>query len=328
MAVEHVVDAEIVIDSNGNRVSSYSGSNTSCFQFDTKRVLDLFNNGIIVYLQNPRGYSDTVYISGIKAREHDGIIIDTIEFEYYGRPNKNLDIDRPFYPSDFISTTAKWTLYVKEGTFDTDKDEGWFVPYKVLEDPELNGDIKKDAFYMYKDENGDMFPIHIESVNGQNTITYRPGYLIDGKFVPLQSTCYCGARYMMRNKVLFRELTHEKMERITMFLPESDINIKPINPETIKGIRPSKHYEFDPEYFYKLCAFTVIDLRSDPVTRYECILIETNPTHLVFAAFDGEKDYSGRQEFKNIKRLTVNMDRYLAGEFQLIRHAWECKNDI
>ena len=326
MAVEHVVDAGIVIDGNGNRVSSYSGSNTSCFQFDTKRVRNLFNNRTIAYLQNPQGYSSAVYISGIKAIMYNGIITtDAIEFEYYDNSITNIDIDRLFYPSDFIGTTDKWTLYVEEGTFDTDKDEGWFVPYKVLEDPELNGDIKKDALYMYKDESGDMFPIHIESVNGQNTITYRPGYLIVGKFVPFQSTCYCGARYMMRNKALFRELTHEEMERITMFLPESDINIKPINPETIKGIRPTKHYEFDPEYFYKMCVFTVLDLRSDPVTRYECILIETNPTYLVFAAFDVEKEYSSKGAFNNIKRLTVNMDRYMAGEFQLIRHAWECK---
>ena len=96
-----------------------------------------------------------------------------------------------------------------------------------------------------------------------------------------------------------------------------------INIDNIKGVRPATRYEFDPEYFYKLCAFTVIDLRTDPVTRYECILIETNPTYLVFAAFDAEKEYSSKGAFNNIKRLTVNMDRYMAGEFQLIRHVWE-----
>jgi hypothetical protein len=324
MAVEHVVDAEIVVDGNGNRVSSYSGSNTSCFQFDTERVLELFNHKTIAYLKNPAGFSNAVYISGIKASMYDGkIIIDAIEFEYYGRPeNKSLDIDSPFYPIDFISKLYKWTLYVEKGTFDTDKDEGWFVPYKVLEDPEL-GDIKKDAFYMYKDEDGAMFPIHIESVNGQYTITYKPYHLIDGKFVPVQSSRHCGAGYMMRNKVLFRELTHEEMEKIEMSESNYSVRIRPKDPETIKGIRPSKHYEFDPEYFYKLCAFTVIDLRSDPITRYECILIETNPTYLVFAAFDAEKEYSSKGAFNNIKRLTVNMDRYMAGEFQLIRHVWE-----
>lgn len=82
MMVEHVVDAGIVVDSNGNRVSSYSGSNTSCFQFDTKRVLELFNHKTIAYLKNPLGFSNAVYISGIKASMHDGrIIIDAIEFE-------------------------------------------------------------------------------------------------------------------------------------------------------------------------------------------------------------------------------------------------------
>jgi hypothetical protein len=96
-----------------------------------------------------------------------------------------------------------------------------------------------------------------------------------------------------------------------------------INIDNIKGVKPATRYEFDPEYFYKLCAFTVIDLRTDPVTRYECILIETNPTYLVFAAFDSEKEYSSKGAFNNIKRLTVNMDRYLAGEFQMIRHGWE-----
>ena len=237
MAVEHVVDAGIVIDGNGNRVSSYSGSNTSCFQFDTKRVRNLFNNRTIAYLQNPQGYSSAVYISGIKAIMYNGIITtDAIEFEYYYNSITNIDIDRLFYPSDFIGTTDKWTLYVEEDTFNEDKKE-------KIEMPESNYSVR----------------------------------------------------------------------------------IRPRDPETTKGIRPTKHYEFDPEYFYKLCAFTVIDLRSDPVTRYECILIETNPTYLVFAAFDVEKEYSSKGAFNNIKRLTVNMDRYMAGEFQLIRHAWECK---
>ena len=235
MAVEHVVDAGIVVDGNGNRVSSYSGSNISCFQFDTNRVLKLFNNKILVYLKNSQGYSNAAYISGIKASKHDdGIIIDAIEFEYYYNSITNYDIDRPFYPSDFISTTNKWTLYVKEDTFNEDK--------------------------------------------------------------------------------------KEKIEMSDNY----SVRIRPRDPETTKGIRPSKHYEFDPEYFYKLCAFTVIDLRSDPITRYECILVEANPTYLVFAAFDVEKEYSSKGAFNNIKRLTVNMDRYMAGEFQLIRHVWEC----
>ena len=103
--------------------------------------------------------------------------------------------------------------------------------------------------------------------------------------------------------------------------------IKRIDPETTKGIRPATRYEFDPEYFYKLCAFTVLDLRTDPVTRYECILIETNPSYLVFAAFDSEKEYASKGAFNNIKRLTINMDRYMAGEFQVIRHAWEVRNE-
>ena len=244
MAVEHVVDAGIVVDSNGNRVSSYSESDTSCFQFDTERVLELFNNIILAYLKNPLGFSNAVYISGIKTSMHDGrIIIDAIEFEYYRRTEtrrtetRSLDIDRLFYPGDFISsdiisTTGKWTLYVEEGTFD------------------------------------------------------------EGK------------------------------ENVKM--PEGNIIIKQKDPEKTPGIRPVTHYEFDPEYFYKLCAFTVMDLRTDPITRYECILIETNPTYLVFAAFDTEKEYSSKGAFNNIKRLTVNMDRYMAGEFQLIRHVWEC----
>lgn len=239
MAVEHVVDAEIVVDGNGNRVSSYSGSNASCFQFDTKRVLELFNNKTIAYLKNPLGFSSAVYISGIKASKHDGIIIDAIEFEYYYNSITNIDIDRPFYPIDFISTTEKWTLYVEEDTFNEDKKE------KI----EMSDESKSNY----------------------------------------------------------------------------SIRIRPKDPETTKGIRPTKHYEFDPEYFYKLCAFTVLDLRSDPITRYECILIETNPTYLVFAAFDAEKEYSSKGAFNNIKRLTVNMDRYMAGEFQMIRHVWEGK---
>ena len=242
MTVEHVVDAGIVVDGNGNRVSSYSGSNTSCFQFDTKRVLELFNYKILVYLKNSQGYSNAAYISGIKASKHDdGIIIDAIEFEYYYNSITNIDIDRPFYPSDFIGTMdktkIKWTLYVKEDTFNEDK--------------------------------------------------------------------------------------KEKIEMPDESKSNNSIIIKPKDPETTKGIRPFKHYEFDPEYFYKLCAFTVIDLRTDPVTRYECILIETNPTYLVFAAFDSEKEYSSKGAFNNIKRLTINMDRYMTGEFQIIRHAWE-----
>lgn len=238
MMVKHVVDAEIVVDGNGNPVSSYSGSNTSCFQFDTKLVLELFNHKTPVYLKNPLGFSNAVYISGIKASMHDGrIIIDIIEFEYYRRTEtKSVDIDRPFYPSDFISKPYKWTLYVEKDPFNEDKKE------KI-----------------------EMFD---ESKSNNNIINQR-------------------------------------------------------DPEATLGVRPVTHYEFDPEYFYKLCAFTVIDLRTDPITRYECILIETNPTYLVFAAFDAEKEYSSKGAFDNIKRLTVNMDRYLAGEFQLIRHKWE-----
>lgn len=235
MEKKHVVDAEIV------RVSSYSGStNIRCFQFDTERVLKLFNNKILAYLKNPLGFSNAVYISGIHANMYNGrIIIDTIEFDYYrGTETKSLDLDRPFYPVDLTSKLDKWTLYVEKDTFNEDKEE------KI-----------------------EMFD---ESKSNNNIIKRR-------------------------------------------------------DPETTLGVRPANHYEFDPEYFYKLCAFTVIDLRSDPVTRYECMLIETNPTYLVFAAFDVEKEYSSSGSFKNIKRLTVNMDRYLAGEFQLIRHKWECK---